>query len=197
MAYKKLERTPENEKLLLQMYRLNYSFEDIATAFGVHVEALRRFVGKKDNADLKEKCEREKILANVAVRQSLLFKAVGSPGKKGKPTVVDQAGNVIEKGVPDQAATPGETDAMKTWLFNREPQDWKNIKQTQLTGPNGGPLQLQDVSSRSDRELEEMILEAVKEGLIDMAKLKLDRPNDKNKVTIPASAVTETASPQT
>ena len=48
------------------MYRLQYSETQIAQALGVTLNSLHRFMNKRANRELRERCCQERMLANIA-----------------------------------------------------------------------------------------------------------------------------------
>ena len=174
MAFKTLQLTPEGEKRLINMYRLQYSDDQIAQALGVTTKSLQSFLKRAANSLLRERCHQERILANVAVRNALFLKAIGQNYKEGKPTIIEN-GNVVQKGEPAQAPIPGDINAIKLWLYNNDAEQYKNVQQTQLSGPQGGDLEF-IVRNKSEKELIETIVSAITEGFIDIQLPALQLP---------------------
>lgn len=166
MAFKTLQLSPEGEKRLINMYRLQYSEVQISEALGVTVKSLQRFMKRAQNRLLRERCRQERVLANIAVRNALFLKAIGTPMREGKPDVY-RDGVLVEKGIPAQAPIPGDINAIKWWQVNLDREVFKNVQQTQLTGPGGGELEF-IVKNKSEKELIDTIVSAITEGLIDL-----------------------------
>lgn len=148
------------------MYRLQYSETQIAQALGITLNSLHRFLNKAPNRQLRERCYQERVLANIAVRNSLFLKAIGTPYKEGKPEIIEN-GKLIQKGEPAQAPIPGDINAIKWWQANLDKEQFKNVQQTQLTNSTGGDLEF-IVKNKSEKELMELIVSALAEGLIDI-----------------------------
>jgi hypothetical protein len=166
MAFKTLRLTPDGEKRLINMYRLQYSEEQISLALGVTINSLRRFLNRAANRPLRERCRQERMLANIAVRNALFMKALGTPYKEGKPEIV-RDGVVAQKGEAAQAPVPGDINAIKWWQANLDKDQFKNIQQTQLTGASGGELEF-TIKNKSEKELIDIIITAITEGLIEL-----------------------------
>ena len=148
------------------MYRLQYSEEQIALALGVTINSLHRFLNRRANRPLRERCRQGRMLANIAIRNALFMKAIGTPYKEGKPEIIKD-GVVMQKGEPAQAAIPGDINAIKWWQANLDKDQFKNIQQTQLTGASGGELEF-TIKNKSEKELMEIIVEAITDGLIEI-----------------------------
>ncbi len=170
MAFKSLYLSPEGEKRLINMYRLQYSEAQIAQALGITVNSLYRFLNKRENRPLRERCHQERMLANIAVRNALFMKAIGQPYKEGKPEIV-RDGVVVQKGEPAQAPVPGDINAIKWWQANLDKEQFKNVQQTQIAGANGGELEF-IVKNKSEKELIDTIVSAISEGLVEMQLLE-------------------------
>jgi hypothetical protein len=169
MAFKSLKLSTDGEKRLINMYRLQYSEENIALALGISVKSLERFMKKAQNRLLRERCRQERMLANIAVRNSLFMKAVGTPYKEGKPEIW-RDGILVQKGEPAQAPVPGDIKAIQWWQENLDKEQFKRVQQTQLTGADGGALEVA-VKNKSEKELMEIIISAITEGIIDIQAL--------------------------
>lgn len=169
MAFKTLHLTPESEKRLINMYRLQYSETQIAQALGITINSLYRFLKKREHRQLRERCHQERMLANIAVRNALFMKAIGQPYKEGKPEII-RDGIVVQKGEPAQSPIPGDINAIKWWQANLDKEQFKNTQQTQLAGANGGELEF-IVKNKSEKELIDTIISALSEGLIEMQHL--------------------------
>jgi hypothetical protein len=174
MAYKTLRLSAEGEKRLINMYRLQYSENEIAQALGVTLNSLGRFMNKSANRLLRERCRQERMLANIAVRNALFMKAIGTPYKEGKPEIIKD-GITIQKGEPAQAPVPGDINAIKWWQVNLDKDTFKNIQQTQLSGPGGGDLEF-IVRNKSEKELIDTIVSAITEGLVEIPLSLLNSP---------------------
>lgn len=166
MAFKTLHLTADGEKRLINMYRLQYSEDQIALALGITINSLHRFLNKAANRPLRERCRQERMLANIAVRNALFMKAIGTAYKEGKTEIV-RDGVVAQKGEPAQASVPGDINAIKWWQANLDKDQFKNIQQTQLTNSTGGELEF-IVRNKSEKELIDIIISAITEGVIEL-----------------------------
>lgn len=77
-----------------------------------------------------------KEAADLRVERSLYHKATGYTFEAEK--IFQYEGNVVR--APYREHVPPDTTAMIFWLKNRKPEDWRDKREQELTGKNGGPL---------------------------------------------------------
>lgn len=121
---------------------------EVAQELGCHVATLYRWRAK--HPEFREAMRMGKDEADDRVVRSLYHRAVGYsyPAVKimqndGMPVLVEYTEHV-----------PPDTGACETWLTNRKRDDWKRRTSTELTGPNGGPIEVREADSLTDAELE-------------------------------------------
>jgi hypothetical protein len=69
-----------------------------------------------------------------------------------------------------EAAQSGNVTAIQVWLYNRQPDHWKDKRNTVITGPGGGPLQhqMKAAEEMTDEELDAAIAKvAAKKHRVD------------------------------
>jgi len=188
MGIKNQFQPNDQEQLhIVSLYGLGYNEERIALYYGIHRASFERFLKNRENVILREKCKIAKMKAMVMLRQSLYMKAVGRPYRKGVPTIVDENGNVIREGTPDQAAIPGDFVALKYLLFNMDnDHPWREQRFERDFMPQGdGDSSLK---GKSNRELDDLLLKAAKEGLwndVEIPKNGNGKQNDKKSLPAP------------
>lgn len=175
MALRRLELQNSQIKELVNLYRHGMPDEDVATYFGVHVKVMRRWMHKRENFEIVQEIERAKVIAKVSMRQALFSKGVGSRYQEGRPKVIkikDGREVIEDQGQPAVAAIPGDLQAQKFWLMNcDDSKKWADTKSTQLSGPNGEPLQVR-FERMSNGQLTDYILSAIKDGTLPADGLK-------------------------
>lgn len=100
----------------------------------------------------------EQIAANMGIHVSTLYEyknkypEVNESLKKGKAVVDYEVENALL-----QQALQGNTTAQIFWLKNRRPKKWRDKTSQEISGPDGGPVQIEeDLSTYSMEELKEM-----------------------------------------
>lgn len=112
---------------------------------------------KRNYPELNEALMRAKAEADAVVADALYKKACGYSHRDLHLTVID--GKVVKTKI--RKYYPPDTQAIKFWLINRTGQldtPWAESKRHEITGKDGGPLQIDlddslDLSMLSDDEL--------------------------------------------
>ena len=89
--------------------------------------------------EFAEAVKRGRERADVLVAKSLFKRATGITKKVSK-TVIDKFGE--ERQLTSEEYFPPDTAAAFIWLKNRQPKLWRDKHEVEVTGKNGGPLQL-------------------------------------------------------
>lgn len=110
----------------------------LADEFDVSVQTLYNWRNK--HPEFLEALKASKEVADSVVERSLYERATGYERDSVK-IFCDKDGNVTQ--VPFREYTPPDTTAMIFWLKNRKPAEWKDRRQEELSGPEGGPIQSQ------------------------------------------------------
>ena len=86
-----------------------------------------------------------KLTADADVAESLYHRSIGASWTEQQAFKVrkGQFEDAIEV-VEVQRAAPPDTQAISFWLSNRQARKWKVRSNQALTGPNDGPIQVED-----------------------------------------------------
>lgn len=105
--------------------------EQIAHNIGIGVRTFYTWLSKYKQ--LKHVLKQSKEVVDREVENALLKSAIGYYLDEER---IDSEGNVY----PVRRFVPPNTTAQIFWLKNRKPNEWRDKKQTELTGANGGNL---------------------------------------------------------
>ena len=105
--------------------------EQIAHNIGIGVRTFYEWLSKYKQ--LKQVLKQSKEVVDREVENALLKSAVDYYLDEER---IDSEGNVY----PVRRFVPPNTTAQIFWLKNRNPNEWRDKKQTELTGANGGNL---------------------------------------------------------
>lgn len=128
----KLEHVEQARKLA----QLGATDKEIADFFGVHEATLNRWKG-----EFPEFCESLKTGKDVAderVERSLYHRAIGY--KHDAVKVLQNNGAPVYADYVEHY--PPDTTAAIFWLKNRRPAEWRDKVQQEVSGPDGGPVQV-------------------------------------------------------
>ena len=130
---------PEYVKQAEKLCKLGATDLDIAQFFEVHTATIYRW--KLEYPEFSEALKRGKEQADELVEDRLFKRATGYSHDatkifqyEGAPITVAY----IEHHAPD-------TTACIFWLKNRRPDRWRDVKAQEISGPSGGPVQLEEV----------------------------------------------------
>jgi len=117
----------------------------------------------------KALCKKAERLAAQGLTQEQIASVLGM----GKTTLYDKQAkypefsNAIQsgrdKGIKEvtnalfQKAKKGDVSAQKYFLNNRDNPNWKDRTENTLQGPNGGPIEITDISKLTDAQLDARI----------------------------------------
>lgn len=105
--------------------------EDIADNIGIKRQTL--YDWKKKYSVFSDALKQSKEVADIKVENALFKSAIGYWVDEER---IDSEGNVYTV----RRFVPPNTTAQIFWLKNRKPNEWRDKKQTELTGANGGNL---------------------------------------------------------
>lgn len=105
--------------------------EQIAHNIGIGVRTFYEWLSKYKQ--LKQVLKQSKEVVDREVENALLKSAIGYYLDEER---IDSEGNVYTV----RRFVPPNTTAQIFWLKNRKPNEWRDKKQTELTGANGGNL---------------------------------------------------------
>lgn len=145
---------PEFVELARNYCLLGATNAALARNFGVELVTLERWMRQKPDFRGAIKEGREEADAKMA--KSLFHRGTGYERTSHKVFMVDTKTTKTaangeksvtvskrEKRVPVTEHYPPDTAAAFIWLKNRRPDLWRDRKELEHTGPNGGPLQVQ------------------------------------------------------
>lgn len=122
---------------------------DLADFFGVSDRTIYRW--SQAHPEFCQALKTGKAEADERVVNSLYRKAVGFEQEEVKIFMPAGASKPVYATYTAKHAP--DTTAAIFWLKNRQPGEWRDAKQTELSGPNGGAINVRDVDDLSDEEL--------------------------------------------
>jgi hypothetical protein len=108
---------------------------EAAEFFDVNEATLHRW--KHEHPEFCESLKVGKEQADARVEQSLYRRALGYTHDAVK-IQVNAAGEITE--VPFVERYPPDTTAAIFWLKNRKPEEWRDVKAQEHSGPGGAPI---------------------------------------------------------
>lgn len=111
--------------------------QEIADFFEVSVRTVYRW--KADHDEFCQSLKVGKVVADERVERSLFQKAIGYEQDEVKIFMPANAEKPVY--APFRAKVAPDTTAAIFWLKNRRPDLWRDKQQTELSGPDGGPIQ--------------------------------------------------------
>ncbi|WP_422096323.1 terminase [Variovorax sp.] len=122
-----------------RLCKLGATDVEVADFFGVDVRTLYRWKGEQPGFCQALKAGKDE--ADNRVERSLFARANGYEHDEVDIRVVNN--NIVK--TPIRKVYPPDTTAAIFWLKNRKPSEWRETKAVELTGANGGPVQVQKV----------------------------------------------------
>lgn len=138
------EFTQEHIEQAEKLCSLGATDYEIADFFGVSVRTIYRW--KLEHPLFCQSIKSGKEVADERIERSLYERASGFAYVEQQAIKV-KCGPHEEKVeiVEVERVSPPDPTSMIFWLKNRRPADWREKTQTELTGPNGGPVQITEV----------------------------------------------------
>lgn len=132
------------------MARSGLTDEEIARELGIAVSTLNRW--KQIYPEFSEALKANKALVDSQVEDSLLKRALGYEYEEVKLVMSDDGKRTkrVEKTI--KQVVPDVTAAI-FWLKNRQPQRWRDKQNVELTGKDGGPVEVADVREELARRI--------------------------------------------
>lgn len=130
--------TPEGLLKLEAWARNGLTDEQIASNCGITAATL--YVWKKDHAEISEALKRGKEVVDVEVENALLKRALGYTFTETTSELVDGVMTVTKK--VEKEVSP-DTTAQIFWLKNRKPADWRDKRETELSGSVDGVIKVE------------------------------------------------------
>lgn len=116
--------------------------DQVADFLGVDPRTIYRW--KNENEEFCKALRVGKEEADARVVRSLYQRAVGYEHEDVK--IFMPAGADAPVYAPFTAKVQPDTTAQIFWLKNRDPENWRDKVTNELTGPNGGPIQVKEMS---------------------------------------------------
>lgn len=129
---------PEYAKQAEKLAQLGATDQEVASFFDVDVRTVYRW--KHDHDDFCHALKVGKEIADDRVERSLYQKAIGYEQQEVKIFMPANAEEPVY--APFVAKISPDTTAAIFWLKNRRSQEWRDKRETELTGAEGGPLQV-------------------------------------------------------
>lgn len=130
---------PEFADQAAKLCALGATDQEIADFFEVDVRTVYRW--KADEEAFCQALKTGKAVADERVERSLYMKAIGYEQDEVK--IFMPANSPQPVYAPFRAKIAPDTTAAIFWLKNRRPEEWRDNKGVELTGKNGGPVQVQ------------------------------------------------------
>jgi hypothetical protein len=127
---------PEYVEQARKLCLLGATDQEIADFFEVEVRTIYRW--KAEHDEFCQSLKAGKEVADERVERSLFQKAIGYEQEEVK--IFMPAGAEGPVYAPFRAKVAPDTTAAIFWLKNRRPDLWRDKQQTELTGPDGGPI---------------------------------------------------------
>lgn len=128
----------QNKDLLLKLAKHGLTDKQMADIVGVTEQTINNW--KKKDSDFFESLKEVKTIADSRVVRALFERATGysHPEEKifndnGTPMVVP----TVKHYAPD-------TTAAIFWLKNRQPVDWRDKQDLEVSGKDGGPIEINE-----------------------------------------------------
>lgn len=91
-------------------------------------------------------------MKNALLKKALGFKETISKPIKIKTTEYEEGRKLQDSEsivyVDEELYIPPDTTAQIFWLKNRKPQQWRDKQETEVTGKDGGPIEIKDVREK-------------------------------------------------
>jgi len=128
--------------------RTGKTIAEISEAFGIAKSTLQEW--GKEHPELSVALKIGKSEADAKVENSLYKRALGYEVKESKIVQTPQGDKRIE--VTTKQVAP-DTTAQIFWLKNRKPEEWRDKVHQEVTGKDGGPILLGNMTDEEVIEL--------------------------------------------
>lgn len=122
-----------------KLCKLGATDQEIADFFEVSVRTIYRWKASHDEFCQALKAGKDE--ADDRVERSLFARANGYEHEEVDIRVIGQ--EIVQ--TPIRKFYPPDTTAAIFWLKNRRPGEWRDKRENELTGPGGGPVQIQEI----------------------------------------------------
>lgn len=130
---------PEYVEQARKLCKLGATDQEIADFFEVSARTIYRW--KANNEEFCQALKSGKDEADDRVERSLFARANGYEHDEVDIRVIGQ--EIVQTQI--RKFYPPDTTAAIFWLKNRRPAEWRDKRENELTGPNGGPVQVQEI----------------------------------------------------
>lgn len=130
---------PEYVSQAAKLCRLGATDAQLADFFGVAVSTVALW--KVQHKEFSDALSIPKEAADRAVEASLYKRAMGYEHDEVDIRVIE--GQIVKTEI--RKFYPPDTTAAIFWLKNRRPTEWRELKALELTGKDGGPVEVRKI----------------------------------------------------
>ena len=134
--------SPEFAKQAAELTELGATIYELADAFGVCRRTINLWMNR--HPEFRKAVVDARDIADQRVQGSLYEKALGYSFESEKIFCVD--GQIVRAATIEHV--PPSDTACIFWLKNRRRKEWADRTQTELSGPDGTPIQTEEVGAR-------------------------------------------------
>lgn len=127
-----------------KLCRLGATDLELADFFEVNVRTIYRWKHTHEAFCQAVTCGKD--AADDRVERALYNRAVGYSHPAVK--IFMPAGAVAPVYAPYEEHVPPDAGAAFNWLKNRKPDEWRDVKAQEISGPNGSPLQVHQLTDK-------------------------------------------------
>lgn len=136
---------PEFAEQAAKLCALGLTDVEVSEFFGVSVRTLHRW--KAEDEAFCHALKAAKSQADDRVERSLFERATGYAFVEQQAIKIKVGPHEEKVEIVDvEKQVPPDTTACIFWLKNRKPQEWRDKIETELSGPNGGPIKTEEVT---------------------------------------------------
>jgi hypothetical protein len=139
------ERCPE---VALSLSRKGATNLEVAAELGINIDTLKQW--RKTYPDFSAALKEGKAVSDAKVEKSLYKRANGYDIDIEETTEYPDGSIQIKR---SKKHIPPDTTAQIYWLKNRNPVEWRDRKEIEHTGKDGGPIRVVKAEELSDDEL--------------------------------------------
>jgi len=141
---------PEYAEQAYKLCLLGAVDKEMADFFGVAESTFNLW--KKEHKEFSESLKRGKIFADANVADRLYQRAMGYEHDDVELKVVSLGGNMGSEVQECEVRKyyPPDTTAAIFWLKNRKKDQWRDKQETEITGKDGGPIQIETLLESLD-----------------------------------------------
>lgn len=140
---------------------------EVARQFGIGIRTLYEW--KVRHPQLSQALTRAKAVADERVENALFQRATGYTFEREKLMTISRGegrGSEVVRVLVEEHVLPDVT-ACIFWLKNRRPQEWRDMKATEISGPVGNAVKIE--ASKEQREAVSRAVDLIHQFEIDQA----------------------------